>query len=286
MKLLIDAFIFFDELELLEFRLKELSSVVDYFILVESDLTFSGEEKPLYFQENKQLFTEYSDRIIHVVYKSSGKEHADPWARETAQRNAILEGLNRIEIIAVDYVMISDCDEIPHPDLLSQIKCYGFNIFAKQKNEKYFYNLSDISIDDYRFEEEVFGFLQDYYYYNLECKHASSIWWQSRIVTYRKLKELEGPNAIRRLDINHQYYSNAGWHFSYFGGASRIIKKIKSFSHQEYNTPKYLNQYKIEMAIKNHQDVFGRNLINLEHVPLDSNENLPVNYKMLLQFNS
>lgn len=286
MNLLIDAFTFFDELELLEFRLKELDPVVDYFVLVESDLTHSGEEKTLFYQANKHMFEEYSDRIIHVIHRASGEEHVDPWAREAAQRNAILEGLNRIEIRADDYIVISDCDEVPNADLLFQIKCYGFNIFIRPDNKKYFYNLSDISLEDYKFDDEVFGFLQDYYYYNLECQHVDSIWWQSRIVTYRKLKELELPNVIRRLDIDHQYYSNAGWHFSYFGGANRIRKKIKSFAHQEYNTSEYLDKNKIEKAIANNEDLYGRSTIVLDYVPLDSNDNLPANYKMLLRFNS
>jgi beta-1,4-mannosyl-glycoprotein beta-1,4-N-acetylglucosaminyltransferase len=286
MSLLVDAFIFFDELELLRFRLKELDCVVDKFVLVESDLTHSGEKKRLYFQENKHLFEEYSDRIVHVIYRASDKEHVDPWARETAQRNAILEGINRLKISANDYIMISDCDEVPRVELLAQIKHYGFNIFVRPENRRYIYNLSEFSLDDYKFEEEIFGFLQEYYYYNLECRHVDSIWWQSRIVTYRKLRELEEPNRIRRLDINTQYYGNAGWHFSYFGGTSRVIRKIKGFAHQELNIPKYIDRQNVEKAITNHEDLFGRDFIALKRVPLESNDNLPAHYKMLLQFES
>ena len=42
---LIDAFLFFNEVELLKFRLQYLSEVVDYFIIVEATHTHTGKEK-------------------------------------------------------------------------------------------------------------------------------------------------------------------------------------------------------------------------------------------------
>ena len=48
-----DCFPFFNELELLEMRLHELSGVVDKFVLVEATRTFTNKPKPLYFQENQ-----------------------------------------------------------------------------------------------------------------------------------------------------------------------------------------------------------------------------------------
>lgn len=54
-----DCFIFFNELDLLELRLNELSDIVDKFVLVEGTKTFQGDDKPLYFEENKDRFKEY-----------------------------------------------------------------------------------------------------------------------------------------------------------------------------------------------------------------------------------
>ena len=53
----IDCFPFFNELELLKFRLTELDPYVDKFVLVESTRTFTGNFKPLYYSLNKDLFT-------------------------------------------------------------------------------------------------------------------------------------------------------------------------------------------------------------------------------------
>ena len=41
-----DCFLFYDEFDILEIRLNILNDVVDYFVLVESSRTFSGNKKP------------------------------------------------------------------------------------------------------------------------------------------------------------------------------------------------------------------------------------------------
>ena len=53
---MIDAFIFFNELDLLEIRLNSLVSYVKRFILCECPFTHSGKPKHLYFNENKERF--------------------------------------------------------------------------------------------------------------------------------------------------------------------------------------------------------------------------------------
>ena len=52
----IDSIIFFNELDLLEMRLNILNDVVDTFVITESPFTVSGNEKPLYYLENKDRF--------------------------------------------------------------------------------------------------------------------------------------------------------------------------------------------------------------------------------------
>ena len=49
----IDIFSFNGELDVLEIRFNILNDVVDQFIICESDETFTGIKKPLYFFENR-----------------------------------------------------------------------------------------------------------------------------------------------------------------------------------------------------------------------------------------
>ena len=61
-----DCFIFFNELDLLELRLETLDPYVDHFVISECDSTFSGEDKPFYFEENKEKFSKFLDKIIYI----------------------------------------------------------------------------------------------------------------------------------------------------------------------------------------------------------------------------
>jgi hypothetical protein len=46
-----------------------LWDVVDYFVLIEATITHSGKPKPLYYDENKQRFYDFSKKIIHIIVK-------------------------------------------------------------------------------------------------------------------------------------------------------------------------------------------------------------------------
>ena len=52
----IDAFVFFDELDLLESRLAYLYDFVDLFLIVESNKTFTGKSKDYYYEKNRKVF--------------------------------------------------------------------------------------------------------------------------------------------------------------------------------------------------------------------------------------
>jgi len=278
MNKIIDCFTFYNELKMLSFRLKELNNVVDHFVLVEATLTHSGQPKELIYQNNKHLFEEYNHKIIHVVVDDMPADvshMAQAWDREYHQRDCVIRGVEQLDVKDTDIVLVSDCDEIPKPELLEQIKIHGLNIFNDENNSKF------SSGNKEGYDEGIVGLLQEFFYYNLECKHAGT-WWQARAMTYAKLKEIGSANTARRFYENHQYYQNAGWHFSYFGDVDNIINKIKNFAHQEYNTEIYLNREKIEEYIKNNKDLYGRDFINLIHSPIELNNNLPENYKMLL----
>jgi len=63
---IIDAFLFFQELDLLEIRLSYLSPYVDRFVIVEACQTFSGNPKPFVFENNSQRFYQYLHKIEYT----------------------------------------------------------------------------------------------------------------------------------------------------------------------------------------------------------------------------
>ena len=59
--MLIDSFLFFNETELVELRVKFLNKIVDYFVIVEADITHQGKKKdwnfPKILEENLKEFS-------------------------------------------------------------------------------------------------------------------------------------------------------------------------------------------------------------------------------------
>ena len=85
--------------------------------------------------------------------------------------------------------------------------------------------------------------------------------------------------------VNKRYFDlptidDGGWHFSYIGGAKRVIEKINTFSHQELNSSEFKNENKIIKLIKEGKDIFerkkgdpmlmGNEPINIKYVYIDA----------------
>ncbi len=108
---------------MLEFRLTELAdSPVYRHVIVESRVTHRGDPKPLYFEEQRERFAPWRDRIIYVASSQPTREQApgmSPWDREHAQRNAAWLGRMKAD----DVLLIADVDEIPSPKVLSPTYC-------------------------------------------------------------------------------------------------------------------------------------------------------------------
>src|SRR5690349_6357108 len=108
---IIDGFIMYNELDLLEVRLYELEPVVDKFVLVEATHTHQGREKPLYFDENKSWFNKYNVQHIIIPTKFPKNPTAQQvWENEIWQRDHIADGFTTFRD---DIGMVSDIDEIP-----------------------------------------------------------------------------------------------------------------------------------------------------------------------------
>ena len=69
-----DCFLFFNELDLLEIRLNLLYQHVDYFVIVESEVTFQGQLKDFNFEKNIKRYEKFTDKIF---YFKLGKYNID-----------------------------------------------------------------------------------------------------------------------------------------------------------------------------------------------------------------
>jgi Glycosyltransferase family 17 len=106
-----------DELDVLEMRLHELADAVDSFVVCESRCTHRGVPKPLYYQENRERFTQWHSQIIHVI--AGVPDDPDPWVREHAQRDAAWLAILKAGAQDGDVVYITDVDELPSATALA-----------------------------------------------------------------------------------------------------------------------------------------------------------------------
>lgn len=238
--MLIDTFIFFNELDVLEIRLETLAPHVDRFVLVEADTTFQGQPKPLHFAENAQRFAKFRDKITHVIV-SDLPQQATPFEREFFQRDAILRGLEGLP--GDTLVLLSDVDEIPKLPLRREPPADARPLLFRQR----------------------------FFYYSLdnECTTLTL-----PCTCLSRLDRLGQPSVLRREIVGlhghmlgggkdqgkFEIVEDGGWHFSFLGDARNAITKIESFAHDEYNLAQFKDVGAIESAMRNGRDLFGREL--------------------------
>ena len=199
-----DCFTYYNELEILELRLHTLSDAVDYFLIVEADRTFSGKPRAFHFAANRDRFARFESQIIYVQVTdmpTSGNE----WDRQYFQRNCILRGL--AGCAPDDVVIVSDVDEIPHPDAVR-------NLLSEPEGRRL--------LERY---PVAFAHRNDYYFVNCVMD-----WFMPGAVAvlYRNLTE---PEMMRAIRLRAPRIREGGWHFTYLGGPERVLEKIEFLGH-------------------------------------------------------
>lgn len=236
-----DCFSFFNELDLLEIRLNELDPVVDVFVLVEAVWTHQKKPKPLYYEENKERFKKFHSKIRHIVLTDGpnffyGFRIPNAWDYERYQKDQIKQGLK--DCMPTDMIILSDVDEIPNPSLLKAHKnLRGVHIF-QQRIYHYYINCLEVKKDN----------------------PSNPQWWYGSVMV--QFKDFTTAKKLRFLREVDKYKGNhiipdAGWHFTSLGGVEKIIHKLESFAHTEFNNPDYKNEKKIKELIERGQSVFG-----------------------------
>ncbi|HAH86951.1 MAG TPA: beta-1,4-N-acetylgalactosaminyltransferase [Armatimonadetes bacterium] len=255
-----DCFTFFNELELLELRLKLLNDVVDYFVLVESNKTFKNKDKEFVFEANKSMFEEYLAKIIYI--RVEDMPDYDPavdniWTLEIHQRNSIMRGLENSS--PEDLIFISDIDEIPNSEvvrLLDKSKCeIKFLTYGPRRSFCQAFARFPLLLFKHHgmklLDRMPLVLEQSLFYYFVNCRSKGK--WPGTIIT--RFKNLTTPQKLRNRRYSHPRIINGGWHFSYLGGAERVAEKVNSIIGVPGTA--YPKDY-LEECIANGLDIYGR----------------------------
>ena len=231
-----DCFLYNGEDNLLEIRLNYLEKYVDFFVIVESCQTFQGKIKKFRFNKKNFFIKKFIKKIIYLgndivaenIYelrKKIATRYPDlseklnsvenfykkdfVWYLDSFHREIIYEAI-KDKIKKNDVIMLSDIDEIPSYKLLSKKKFNKNVVNVLVQNEfRYFYNT--FVLND----------------------------WKGTVITKWELAKKYGLNNLRYLAKkkykDFKYISQGGYHFSSMGPKKNILRKIKEWSHKEFN---------------------------------------------------
>lgn len=196
---LYDGFFIWNELDLIEIRLETLYPHVDHFILVETSKTHNGQDKPFYFDENKDKFKKYLDKIIHIKGSDCPPPGDNGWGVENFQRNCIARGLK--DAAPDDIILISDLDEIPNPQNFP---------FLRSSNFK---------------QGEAYAFVHLHYNYYVNIySHLNPA--QGTVAVKKGTLDKFNPQHLRNIKNNIPRLHFGGWHLSWMGGPNRVRNKF------------------------------------------------------------
>jgi len=244
MKKIVDCFPFFNEVELLELRIRMLDPYVDLFVISEANRTHSGLPKEynvkrlikeLNLPEEKIRVLEvdlYSEEAqtpayIDICHSTSAKSQHDAisWTRERLQRDAVSKIIDEFD--NDDIFIMSDCDEIIDPTVINFLA----NL-ARENPEilvrvplRLLESCADLEVIDYNgnpvsWDESMF----------LCMKHHIKSTEITLLKANKVANEFSPWNGLFATQDGRRI-ENLGWHFTWMGDNERKLFKSQSFIH-------------------------------------------------------
>jgi len=219
MRKIYDCFPFFNEYDLLELRLTECYDHTDYFVIAESNKTFTGNPKPYNLEENWDRFKKFQDKIIYIKVDDM-PDTDNPWAREHHQRNALARGLT--SATDNDIVILSDCDELMRPRTLDILRNDFDHRMWYLKHPMFYFKLNYLMIkpSGNLYSTNPVALLKTDFsnHFQNNFQHLRSY--------NRNAPDDYNTNTVRTIQ-------HAAWHFTYLGDRNNLDLKFSSYSHTE-----------------------------------------------------
>lgn len=215
-RMIYECFYFYNELDLLDLKLHELKDVVDKFVLIEFRTSLTGKEQPLYYEENKERFSDFHDQIIHVIGPDH-MPHTDSNHLYLCRKENYMQGL--VDAKPNDIIISSDPDIVFKKDAIIELEKHSMeNTEMQLISDWYCYYM------DFLYTKARFGFNGATYYKNIVAGG-----WE-KVFRWRPMETL----AV-----------SAGYHFSKLGGVDALFDNISGYPHQELNNDRIKNREKM-----------------------------------------
>lgn len=214
--IVVDAIMYAYEADALAVRLAELAGHVSAHVVTQGDHTFRGDPRTVVMLEG------VTNSVTHLA------GYGDPWAAEAALRDASLTNA----IAATDddpgaLYLVSDCDEIPHPDAITQaveqVPSRG-PMVLQTSHRQWSMNLETILHAPGRKPGPM--------------RHQAIIGTAAQLLSAGGAQEARTHAKKRGWPVADA----VGWHLTNLMPPEAVVDKIRAYAHSEYDTPEWRAQ--------------------------------------------
>lgn len=213
-----DCVTFFNEHDIFDIRYKALKDEVDYFVVIEGSKTFDGQKKDFCFK-----YQNYDENKIRYIKINEFHENISlndyPEYYDDCSKYRMLDGLYGANYN--DIILISDCDEIPHPETLKKIR--------KFKNSKIGICFQNMVCVDY-----MHFIKTKWFWFNR---------WPG--TKFMKYKDLVNPKSLKwfhqprlydpRNYLKYNIILDKGFHFTWIGNLEAALNKYQALENVHRN---------------------------------------------------
>jgi Glycosyltransferase family 17 len=225
--------LFSGELDLLEVRLRCNSPYVDAFVVIEATRAFDGSSKRLEFAEHRERYSPWLDKIRHVVVTDMPDPLPDRWKSEVHQRNQLIRGLEDAE--ADDVIVISDADEIVHPQVMATLKSTVRHLTGLEMASTFFRA-------------------------NWRVAQLGQFATAVRALPFHRLTDA---HHIRNHVEPVRIVRDAGRHFTYLLDPNQVQAKFATYAHAELDNPRDRSIAHIARAHTQGMDLWSKSLVRV-----------------------
>ena len=241
------------------FRFNYLKDVVNLFVIIEANITYSGRKKANFYLDDdekaladiRKLNKTLEVKVLNIpmpknfaYFSEKGRNHKYDmaWNREEFVRNVGLSiVLYSLPPQQRFILLVADCDEIPRREMFSKLR------------DQYEILKSGLAL---QMLNCIYSFKWVQYFRQIR------IWTRAYVITdqsgelLKKYKTLDKLRSISEFKL--PLYANAGWHCSFCMQVDDIVRKIKSFSHLEFDLPSFTNKQWVSQRVSSGKDIFNR----------------------------
>jgi beta-1,4-mannosyl-glycoprotein beta-1,4-N-acetylglucosaminyltransferase len=203
-----------------------------------------GDEKPLYYWDNRDRFDKFNDKVIHDIMddipdnfndyverrgyhtpynsidRNCNQKYIDiplRYQRDMYARDYTAYSIEKAGAESDDVIITSDADEVINPLVLQSLDWFD--------------------------KDNHYVALQRHFYYKFNILREEN-WMGSRICTWDTLRQTS-VDQLRQNHHNSYRIESGGWHWSYFGHIDTIEQKLNACADSQHKSKDLADKVKM-----------------------------------------